>query len=766
MTIYLMVNENTQKVQEDLRRICPDPGMTFLPDQGGWIPVQYAQTQSSIGCSVVAALSSSEIGVGISGLTSSFPIPSSANPARVLSDIAGITVFDTYPNTDAIQILYDVGNLRGCNGRGYWVQGPSPSTKLTIWIAAFIPIDIPGLTKPVPGAPGKTMFDGPPLFGCFFTDHRTFSNVVASSRIRSLVEVDTVSMGLTGQAHDSTNTISVDCDTAAIKCDKKPDTSDLKVADYTSTSSVASFSFSGGGSNPCVPLAPEINWDVKVKVELVGTTSLAISVLDGSVVEPFPAFEMYVTFNGETKTLFTRSPDPGATPWNLVGDPNKAVTGSVTFSTPSIDGKIDYPTDVSLFHELINAKNLVTEGFSGGIGSGEADALAAENQYRASRQLLQRVGIKGGCNDPPPTKPGSTSGGKGGQAGRGGSGCFIATATLEGEFQFLLDSLRDFRDTTILSTRRGRELFEQFYDFYYSFSPSVADALRQDGAFKEVMLFSVVLPAMNYLKIAIDFPETEIPSHIGTDWYEFLVGMRDGLEEWSVACMPPLYSFPLGYTRFEVEEDCKFVLTRVLRCESSRNSFLKARSQVDCCRMDAWNAAASAFIDMDVSALIEQAWKSLWDTHDRWLSKIPAMRSLNESVMLHLAPFAGIALGSSRDLSQSRHWLGLAFALPLANYFAIVRSLPTTPIDSSMPPEWASFISTLEKESAKLFRRIVVPRTSFPSDLTQDEITAEIDFVVRYVLKDSDERNAYRFAVCHVGTTGSIPIGVRPCLTR
>jgi hypothetical protein len=58
---------------------------------------------------------------------------------------------------------------------------------------------------------------------------------------------------------------------------------------------------------------------------------ISVTLAAGRVVEPFPAFEMCASLNGATKQLFQHSPDPGATPWNLFGLPNKPVSGNVIF---------------------------------------------------------------------------------------------------------------------------------------------------------------------------------------------------------------------------------------------------------------------------------------------------------------------------------------------------------------------------------------------------------------------------------------------------
>jgi hypothetical protein len=59
-------------------------------------------------------------------------------------------------------------------------------------------------------------------------------------------------------------------------------------------------------------------------------------------------------------------------------------------STSGASAQVDYPTDVILFHELTNAKNLILNSFSNGLASAAADAIAAENLYRAQRSPVCR----------------------------------------------------------------------------------------------------------------------------------------------------------------------------------------------------------------------------------------------------------------------------------------------------------------------------------------------------------------------------------------
>ncbi|HAS16686.1 MAG TPA: hypothetical protein DCR39_02015 [Nitrospiraceae bacterium] len=59
--------------------------------------------------------------------------------------------------------------------------------------------------------------------------------------------------------------------------------------------------------------------------------------------------------------------------------------------------------------------------------------------------------------------------------GSGGGGCFIATAAYGSYLDPHVKTLRDFRDTYLLTNRMGKV----FVDFYYTYSPTVAELIRK-----------------------------------------------------------------------------------------------------------------------------------------------------------------------------------------------------------------------------------------------------------------------------------------------
>ncbi len=66
-------------------------------------------------------------------------------------------------------------------------------------------------------------------------------------------------------------------------------------------------------------------------------------------------------------------------------------------------------------------------------------------------------------------------------------GCLIATAAFGSELAPQVQQLRELRDNTVLKTNSGIAFMTTFNQFYYSFSPAVADFEREQPFFKEVM---------------------------------------------------------------------------------------------------------------------------------------------------------------------------------------------------------------------------------------------------------------------------------------
>jgi len=66
-------------------------------------------------------------------------------------------------------------------------------------------------------------------------------------------------------------------------------------------------------------------------------------------------------------------------------------------------------------------------------------------------------------------------------------GCLIATAAFGSEMAPQVQFLREIRDNTVLQTESGSAFMAGFNQFYYSFSPIIADYERENPAFKEAV---------------------------------------------------------------------------------------------------------------------------------------------------------------------------------------------------------------------------------------------------------------------------------------
>jgi len=87
-----------------------------------------------------------------------------------------------------------------------------------------------------------------------------------------------------------------------------------------------------------------------------------------------------------------------------------------------------------------------------------------------------------------------------------GGGCLIATAAFGSELAIPVQQLRELRDNTLLETESGVQFMESFNQFYYSFSPTIADWERQNPIFKEAVKLGITplitsLSILNYVNI-------------------------------------------------------------------------------------------------------------------------------------------------------------------------------------------------------------------------------------------------------------------------
>ncbi len=69
--------------------------------------------------------------------------------------------------------------------------------------------------------------------------------------------------------------------------------------------------------------------------------------------------------------------------------------------------------------------------------------------------------------------------------------------------------LREIRDNSLLQTQSGQSFMQGFNQFYYSFSPAIADYERQNPVFKEAVKLTITpllasLSLLNYVDLDSD----------------------------------------------------------------------------------------------------------------------------------------------------------------------------------------------------------------------------------------------------------------------
>jgi len=93
-----------------------------------------------------------------------------------------------------------------------------------------------------------------------------------------------------------------------------------------------------------------------------------------------------------------------------------------------------------------------------------------------------------------------------------GGGCLIATATFGSEMAPQVQFLREIRDNVVLQTESGTSFMTGFNQFYYSFSPVIADYERENPAFKETVKLALtpLLTSLTLLQYADINSESEM----------------------------------------------------------------------------------------------------------------------------------------------------------------------------------------------------------------------------------------------------------------
>ena len=95
-----------------------------------------------------------------------------------------------------------------------------------------------------------------------------------------------------------------------------------------------------------------------------------------------------------------------------------------------------------------------------------------------------------------------------------GGGCLIATAAFGSEMAPQVQFLREIRDGKVMATQSGTAFMTGFNQFYYSFSPAVADYERENPVFKETVKLALT-PMLTSLTLL---------NHVSVDTEEQMLG--------------------------------------------------------------------------------------------------------------------------------------------------------------------------------------------------------------------------------------------------
>lgn len=166
-------------------------------------------------------------------------------------------------------------------------------------------------------------------------------------------------------------------------------------------------------------------------------------------------------------------------------DGNLGTYSSATFAgKPCIVGECGYP--VGEINDLSKVLLVTKNFFENSHSKGYAGCIAWIEDYENKNDIIQTI------KDFIKTNPLIMQETK--------SGCFIATAAMGSELHPHVQFLRDYRDSTIMKSSY-RTQFLKILDFYYSFSPPIAEAMEKNRLVKFMIKYTAVYPAIVVLKI-------------------------------------------------------------------------------------------------------------------------------------------------------------------------------------------------------------------------------------------------------------------------
>ncbi len=233
-------------------------------------------------------------------------------------------------------------------------------TKIKVWVNAFIPKDISGLTYSVKNSSEKTYLKFPVknvcdvfsgtipwsehLIGSFLTDNRDFDNSLANgvkrSRMHSNILLDILNKKVLAQTHLCGETKQIDAATGRVLKKGTAESTQMGFSAFEYHTDTESFTFNldGRAQNPLA--LPEFIPNALTRAcvpDIIYGGTFVINMKKREVtftgyVTEFPAFEIYFSVNGgQPLKLLIMSPKEGADPNALFKGDSEPINTQIKF---------------------------------------------------------------------------------------------------------------------------------------------------------------------------------------------------------------------------------------------------------------------------------------------------------------------------------------------------------------------------------------------------------------------------------------------------
>ncbi len=170
---------------------------------------------------------------------------------------------------------------------------------------------------------------------------------------------------------------------------------------------------------------------------------------------------------------------------NLIEDPLWHYNGADKFE--KLIERSRYYSELEIMESQVEAKTGVVDPTPAEVPKPEVEEQPKEEEGQVDTEY------ESGVNPPQ-------------DSNQNGGGCLIATATFGTELASQVQMLREVRDAKVMSTDSGGMFLTGFNQFYYSFSPTIADWERQSLIFKEFVKITIIpmlatLSLLDYIDI-------------------------------------------------------------------------------------------------------------------------------------------------------------------------------------------------------------------------------------------------------------------------